>query len=186
MTTKGKLKTLSWSPFFPGSASISILLPSPPVLSGTGGWWIGLAVIMLLLCCAASLLLFPPCNLPLLKWGPFPWGMVLQALHHDPWGLQLPKSFSSTRLYHGVQSFRNRLLQRGSPRGCGFWGTSSCSAMGSSAGCSSVCFVRAPPGLLGHLEHLLPSLSVTVGPAEMLHTFFSCSSCSCCAMCFSL
>lgn len=120
MRTKSKLKTLSWSPFFPGSASISILLLSPPVLSGTGGWWIGLAGIMLLLCCAASLLLLPPCNLPLLKWGSFPWGMVLhQVLHRDPSGLQLTKSFSSMRLYHGVQSFRNRLLQHGSPRGCG-------------------------------------------------------------------
>jgi len=65
--------------------------------------------------CRSFLLTLFPCS----SVGSLPWETVLHKLPHlsPSHGLQLFKNCSSVGAFHGVQSFRNRQLQRGSPTG---------------------------------------------------------------------
>jgi len=99
---------------FPGSTSLLFSLPPSPAAWGDGQWGLWSAHHTL------SLPLLPPHTLPLLQRGVPPMG-VSSPQTAPAW--VLPTGCSSSRTapvwgpFHGVQSLRNRLPQRGSPTG---------------------------------------------------------------------
>lgn len=164
------------------------ILPSPTP-RGRGGWQIGLAVTMLFLCCCFLLVIFPD------QVGGGPSHGVRSFTRccpaSPPWGLQFTRTFSSTRLYPGVGAvLQEQAAPARVPQGLRALGPIYLLWHEILRRLQQRLLCQGPPWaageLLWHLEHLLPSPSVTTGPAEVFHTFFSCSSRSCCAVCFLL
>ena len=167
---RNKTKSLKTPPptpsFFPGSTSLPISLPPRPP-TRAGGWGVGIAISSSHVVSAAPsssaarLLTLCPC----FSTGSLPKETVFQELlQHE----SIPQAAILHKILHGVQCFRNRLLQLGSPAGSQVLpanllqhrlptgsqppsGTP-CSSVGSSLGCRwGIC---SPVGLHGCSDSL--------------------------------